>query len=181
MDLTENLFASERVFKGRLLGLRRDTVVLPDGRRGTREVVEHPGAVGIVALTDADEVLMVEQYRYAVGRTLLEIPAGCLEPGESPLDCAVRELREETGASAASWTPLGYIYPTAGCSNEAIHLFAARTLAFSDGKLDDDEFLTLRAGPWTEVLEQCVSGENHDAKTVVALLRLARLRAAGQF
>ena len=90
MDLTENLFASERVFKGRLLGLRRDTVVLPDGRRGTREVVEHPGAVGIVALTDADEVLMVEQYRYAVGRTLLEIPAGCLEPGESPLDCAVR-------------------------------------------------------------------------------------------
>ena len=118
MDLTEKLFESERIFKGRLLGLRRDTVVLPDGRHGTREVIEHPGAVAVAALTEDGGVLMVEQYRYAVGRQLLEIPAGCLEPGEEPLACAVRELREETGACAKEWTPLGYIYPTAGCSGE---------------------------------------------------------------
>ena len=180
MDLTEKLFESERIFKGRLLGLRRDTVVLPDGRHGTREVIEHPGAVAVAALTEDGGVLMVEQYRYAVGRQLLEIPAGCLEPGEEPLACAVRELREVTGACAKEWTPLGYIYPTAGCSGEVIHLFAARGLSFGEGQLDADEFLTLRTLPWAEALEQCISGENPDAKTVAALLRLAQLRAAGQ-
>lgn len=181
MELKEKLFESQRIFKGRLLGLRRDTVVLPDGRHGVREVVEHPGAVAVVALTDGGEVLMVEQYRYAAGELLLEIPAGCLEPGEEPLACAQRELREETGAAAEKWMPMGKIYSSAGWSNEVIHLFAARGLTFTEGRLDEDEFLNVRTLAWEAALEQCENGENPDAKTVAALLRFARLREKGQF
>ena len=107
MDLTEKLVTSRQVFKGRILDVRVDTVALPNGRQSTREIVHHPGGVGILALDNNNNVLTVTQYRYAYGEALLEIPAGKLERGEDPYGAALRELREETGASAGSLTPLG--------------------------------------------------------------------------
>ena len=107
MDLTEKCLESREIYKGRILRLRVDTVALPNGKTSLREIVEHPGGVGILALDENGCVPMVTQYRYAFSRTLLEIPAGKREPGEEPFTTARRELKEEVGATAADWQPLG--------------------------------------------------------------------------
>ena len=122
MDLTEKCLESREVYKGRVLRLRVDTVALPNGKTSLREVVEHPGGVGILALDENGCVPMVTQYRYAFSRTLLEIPAGKREPGEEPFVTAQRELKEEVGATAADWQPLGQIIASPGCYDEVLHL-----------------------------------------------------------
>ena len=115
MDLTEKCLDSREIYKGRILRLRVDTVALPNGKTSLREVVEHPGGVGILALDENGCVPMVTQYRYAFSRTLLEIPAGKREPGEEPFVTAQRELKEEVGATAADWQSLGQIIASPGC------------------------------------------------------------------
>ena len=115
MDLTEKTLSSEKIYDGAIIHVRRDRVLLPNGHTSTREIVEHPGGVGILALEADGTVLLVRQYRYAFGRTLLEIPAGKREPGEEPFVTARRELREETGSIAESWTPLGSLIASPGC------------------------------------------------------------------
>ena len=144
MNLTEQLLSRREIYHGRIIDVQVDTVSLPNGNTSTREVVRHPGGVGILALDDEDCAVLVEQYRYVFGRTLLEIPAGKREPGEDPLTTARRELREETGAEATHWQPLGAVLPSPGCYGEVLHLYLARDLTFGATHPDADEFLQVR-------------------------------------
>lgn len=165
---------SRRVFQGRVIGLRVDEVRLPDGRTAVREVVDHPGAAVVVPLTAEGEVLLVRQYRYSVGATLLEVPAGTLEPGESPLDCARRELTEEAGATAERFEPLATLYPSPGVLTEVLHCFLATGLHLGTPQGTAEEDLTLVRLPLAEAVARVVAGEIRDAKSVASLLLTAR-------
>lgn len=167
-NLTEERLEGEAVFRGRMLLIERDTVRLPNGLETSREVVRHPGAVAIIALKD-QQVLLVRQYRYAVAQTTLEIPAGKLDPQELPLDCAVRELREETGYRG-TMEPISTFYTTPGFTDEVIHLFLARDLIWDPLTPDDDEFIEVEKIPWDEAVLRAQSNEFNDAKTILGIL-----------
>ena len=142
MNLTEKQLTKEYIFKGRVISLRRDTALLPNNTTATREVIEHNGGVCVAALTDNDEVLFVRQFRYPYMEEILEIPAGKRDSAdEDPLLCGKRELKEETGATAKKFIPLGELYPTPGYCGEIIWMFAATGLDFGQTCPDDDEFL----------------------------------------
>ena len=173
MELTEKTLTSREVYRGRILRVREDTVRLPNGKTAEREVAEHPGGVGILAL-DGGDVLLVRQYRYAFSRVLTEIPAGKREPGEEPFVTAQRELQEEIGATAGKWTELGALIASPGCYAEVLYLYMAEGLTFSRQHLDEDEFLEVRFFPFAEAVKKCMSGEIRDGKTVTAVLK-ARL------
>ncbi len=178
----ERVLRSERVFDGRLLKLRVDRVALPSGRETTREVVEHPGAVAIVPLLDDGRAVLVRQYRHAVGRALLEIPAGTLDqPGESVEDAAARELAEETGYTAARLERLAAFYPAPGFATEHMTLFLATGLTAGDQGVMEDEEITVEFVPLDEVPERLARGDFSDAKTRAGLLlaRERRQRPAG--
>ena len=170
MDMTEKTLASREVYRGRIIRVREDTVLLPNGKEGRREVVEHPGGVGILAL-DGDDVLLVRQYRYAFSRVLTEIPAGKREPGEEPSVTARRELKEEIGAEAEKWTELGALIASPGCYGETLYLYLAQELTFAATHPDEDEFLDVLRMPFDQAVELCMRGELTDAKTVAALLK----------
>lgn len=170
MDMTEKTLASREVYRGRIIRVREDTVLLPNGKEGRREVVEHPGGVGILAL-DGDDVLLVRQYRYAFSRVLTEIPAGKREPGEEPSVTARRELKEEIGAEAEKWTELGALIASPGCYGETLYLYLAQELTFGATHPDEDEFLDVLRMPFDQAVAQCMRGELTDAKTVAALLK----------
>lgn len=153
MDMTEKTLESREVYRGRILHVREDRVRLPNGKEGVREVVEHPGGVGILAL-DGDDVLLVKQYRYAFSRVLTEIPAGKREPGEDPFVTAQREL-----------------IASPGCYGETLYLFLACELTFGETHPDADEFLETVRVPFDEAVELCMSGGLTDAKTVAAILK----------
>lgn len=168
--------ARTSVYKGRVVDLYRDTVRFPDGSTGDLELMEHKGASAVVAFLDppsaADpRIVLLEQYRYATGGTLIEVPAGIRDPGDDSWEaCARRELQEETGYRAASFRYLTEIWTTPGFTNEIIRLYAAWDLEDADTDLDDDEFLEVFAVPLSEALQMVVSGKIRDAKTVAALL-----------
>ena len=171
MDLTEHLVESAELFKGSFLLARRDQVRLPDGQLAGREYIVHPGAVVIVPLLEqADGVLQVvleRQYRHPVQRTLVELPAGKIDPGEAPLACARRELREETGYEARQWARAGVLHPTVAYSTEAIEIWFARGLRPGPQRLDEGEFIEVfSAGP-AELLTWCQNGDITDAKTLI--------------
>ena len=170
LDLTEKTLKRNEVYNGRIIRVRNDEVLLPDGQHGLREVVEHPGGVGILAL-DGDDVLLVRQYRYAFSRVLTEIPAGKREPGEEPSVTARRELKEEIGAEAEKWTELGALIASPGCYGETLYLYLAQELTFGATHPDEDEFLDVLRMPFDQAVEQCMRGELTDAKTVAALLK----------
>ena len=157
---------SEELYKGRVVQLRLTTVSLPNGSRKTREILVHPGAAAIVPVVN-EQVLLVEQYRAAVGRATLEIPAGTLEEGESPEECAWRELIEETGFRASNWTTLTAYYPSPGYSSEIIHVFKASGL---EKVSDADAEFPLRHMPLTEVQTRIRTGEIMDSKTIIGVL-----------
>jgi len=169
-NLKEQKISSEMIYRGKILNLRVDTVRLPNGNQSRREVVEYSGAVAIVALVNDDEVLMVRQFRYPAGREFIEIPAGKLEPGEMPLDCAKRELWEETGARAGKWEELCTFYSTPGFSTEKMHLFIASDLSFEEQHLDEDEFVELQKVSLNNALQMIREGKIYDAKTIVGIL-----------
>ena len=175
MELTEKTLTSREVYRGRILRVREDTVRLPNGKTAEREVAEHPGGVGILAL-DGGDVLLVRQYRYAFSRVLTEIPAGKREPGEEPFVTAQRELREEIGATAGEWTELGALIASPGCYGEVLYLYMAQELTFGDTHPDEDEFLDVVRMPFDRAVELCMTGELTDAKTVIALLKGKLLR-----
>ena len=175
MDLTENFVSRQDIFQGRIVTLHVDTVTLPDGNTALREIIDHPGGVGILAIDDDDRVFMVQQYRYAFSRTMWEIPAGKREAGEEPLVTAKRELQEEVGVTAERWLPMGELIPSPGCYAERLYLFMARGLTLGDTHPDDDEFLAVSRVPFTELSQACLSGEIQDAKTVVAVLKAKAL------
>ena len=175
MELTEKTLTSREVYRGRILRVREDTVRLPNGKTAEREVAEHPGGVGILAL-DGGDVLLVRQYRYAFSRVLTEIPAGKREPGEKPFVTAQRELREEIGATAGKWTELGALIASPGCYGEVLYLYMAQELTFGDTHPDEDEFLDVVRIPFDRAVELCMTGELTDAKTVAAVLKGKLLR-----
>ena len=173
------------VYRGSYLSLRVDRVRDAAGATHTREVVEHPGAVAIVAV-DGGEVLFVRQFRHAAGQVMLEIPAGTLDrlPDgsiEPPDTAAPRELAEETGVRAARWRKIGTFWTAPGFASEEMHLYLASDLHPLEDYAgpEPDEHLELVRLPWREAVARCVRGEIHDAKTIVGLLTLARLIDAG--
>jgi len=177
-DLAETTVDSQRIYEGRVLNLRVDEVRMPSGRRTTREVVEHRGAVAAVALTSDGKVFLVRQWRYAVGGATLELPAGTLEAGESPEQCIHRELIEEIGQRAGSIEPLVSLFVSPGYSNEMIHLFVATDLTPQTAQADEDEDLRVIRMPLAQALKMCEAGEVRDGKTVAGLLcAAAKLRS----
>ena len=171
MDYTEKTISAEDKFRGRIVYLHVDKVSLPDGREATREIVEHSGGVAIIPVDADGSVYCVRQYRYAVGEHLLEVPAGKLNEGEDPLECAVRELSEETGLEAAEWTYLGYTLASPGFCDEALHMYLARGLSRKEQHLDEDEFLDVVTMPFGQLVEQVMDGTITDGKTVSATLK----------
>jgi len=167
-NLQEERINGEVLFEGRMLRVERDTVRLPNGLQTSREVVRHPGAVGIIALQD-QQILLVRQYRYAIGQETLEIPAGKIDPQELPFDCAVRELREETGYRG-TMEYISTFYTTPGFTDEVMHLFLARDLAWDPLTPDDDEFIKVVRIPWNEAVQKAQLSEFSDAKTILGIL-----------
>ena len=172
MELMEKTLSSERLFQGVILGLRRDTVQLPNGKTAFREVAEHPGGVAVVALTEEGEVMLVRQYRYPIQSLLLELPAGKLDKdAEDQLEAAKRELSEETGLEAEEWTYLGNMLFSPGFCTEKIHMYLARQLKKGSQHLDEDEFLNVETMTFDELFAQVMDGTITDAKTVAATLK----------
>lgn len=167
--MQEETVRSRIIYHGKILDLRVDNVLLPNGREAEREVVVHPGAVAVVAVTEEQEVLLVRQYRHPVGEVLLEVPAGKLEQGEDPVDCAKRELAEETGYTADKWELLSRFYTTPGFSDEIMYLYLAQGLIPEQRRADDDEFIELCREPLETAVGKALSGQFKDAKTIVAL------------
>lgn len=176
-DITETPIRSDRVYDGSFLKVRRDTVRLPNGREGTREYIVHPGAVVVVPLLDNDRVVMVRQYRYPVQRVILEFPAGKLDAREAPLECARRELLEETGYTAKEWTVAGRMHLAVGYSDEIIYICFASGLTAGEPNPDEDEFLNVEIMPVDEVLDACRSGAITDAKSLTCALWLQNVRS----
>ncbi|MBO8176683.1 NUDIX hydrolase [Aeribacillus pallidus] len=175
----EKTVKTEPIFQGRVISLQVDTVELPNGKTSTRELIKHPGAVAVIALTADNKLVMVEQYRKALERTLIEIPAGKLEPGEEPEKTAIRELEEETGYTCEKMEHVISFYTSPGFADEIVHVFLAKKLRKLDTKkeLDEDEFVELLEVTLEEA-EQLIEGRRiYDAKTVFAVqfLRLQQL------
>lgn len=174
--MDETTVDSKLVFEGKVLNLKVDTVNLPNGKQAVREVVVHPGAVAVVAVTDADELVLIKQFRYPVGQVIWEIPAGKLEKGEDPLSCAQRELAEETGHGAEQWKHLSTFFTTPGFSDEIMYIYLASGLHTDKQTADDDEFIELHYIPFAEALRMISDGEIKDAKTIAGILLADKLR-----
>ena len=169
--LIESLISSEQVWKGRLLDVRRDVVRLPDGSEGVREYVTHPGAVVIIPVLPNGKLIFERQYRYPVGRVMLELPAGKIDPDEDPLKTAQRELQEETGHTANEWRHLATMHPTIGYANERIEIYLAQQLnSLGKNDLDEGEFIELLELSLNEAMEAVHQGLLTDGKTLSALL-----------
>lgn len=177
MKLEEKFISREEIFEGKILKVVRDKVTLPNGKEASREMCLHIGGVAVLPLLSDGRVVMERQYRYPHGRVFLEIPAGKLNfCGEPPLDAAMRELREETGAIAKSYTPLGVIDTTPALINEKISLFLAEDISFEEAELDEDEFINLELIPLETIYNMVMTGKIRDAKTQLAVLKAYILR-----
>lgn len=176
-QLREIGLSGRQVYRGRFLDARCDEVRLPDGSTSAREYIVHPGAVMVVALLDDARLVVERQYRYPMGRAMLEFPAGKLDAGEPPFECAVRELTEETGYSAREWAYAGVMHNAIAYSTEAIEVWFARGLTPGAQQLDAGEFVDVVTASEDELHELARRGELTDAKTLVGLLWLARWRA----
>ena len=173
-ELFERCVSGEQVYKGRLLDVRRDEILLPDGKPSAREYIRHIGAVCIVPLTSDGRVIVERQFRYPVGDVMTEIPAGKLDTkDEDRLSAAKRELREETGFSADEWTFLGDYYPTPAYSDERISMYLARGLNGGSRHLDDDEFLNVETVSLEDLVNDVLCGKITDGKTQAAVLKTA--------
>ncbi len=171
MHLDEKTLESKEIYKGKVVHLFNDTVLLENGKEAGRDVIKHPGGVCVVALTDKNEVLMVKQFRYPHHRVTTEIPAGKLEWGESHLECGKRELLEETGCVSDSFEYLGCLLPTPAYDTEVIHMYLARGLHYEKQKLDEDEFLDVEPVPLDKAVEMIMNNQLQDAKTQIAILK----------
>ena len=175
--LVERTLDSRLAYEGVFLRLYVDRVRSADGHEGTREYLRHPGAVMIVPLLDADHVLLERQFRYPLGRSIVEFPAGKIDPGEAPLATAVRELIEETGYRATEWARAGVLHNAAAYSTEGIEIWFARGLVLGERALDHGELIDLITMQESEVDALVASGELTDAKTMIALMWLQKWRA----
>ena len=178
--LRETQLEGTQVFHGKLLDVRRDRVQLPNGQEATREYIVHQGAAVIIPVLDSGELIFERQFRYPLGKTLLELPAGKIDPGEDAATTATRELREETGYSAREWRYIGVMHPCVGYSNERIEIFLARGLQQESGQqLDHGEFLDLLTMSLDDALQAVRSGEITDSKTITALFWAEKVLRSG--
>ena len=159
---------SQEIYHGKAVRLRKDEVLLPSGRRTTREVVEHPGSVGVVPLIQDGRILLIRQFRLPTGRVIWEIPAGTLVSGETPEQCARRELEEETGYRSRELELLFRSYLAPGYSMELMHFFVARVLEKGEQRPEEDEIIGIEPFPVAKVLEMIGSGSIMDTKTIAA-------------
>lgn len=171
MELEEKKLSSEEIFDGVAIHLFRDEILLPNGNKGVREVIRHPGAVCVIPVTEDGDVIFVNQFRYAFNKVTLEVPAGKLEKGEDPLEAAMRELSEETGLSAKNVVYLGELYTTPALIDEVIHMYLATDLVEGKQHLDEDEFINTLKMPLSEAVQKVMNGEIKDAKTQTILLK----------
>ncbi|MBN2909781.1 NUDIX hydrolase [Polycladomyces sp. WAk] len=167
--LEEKTVKSQTIYEGNIIRVQLDQVILPDGGTSQREIVKHPGAVAVVAITDEKKLVLVRQFRKPLEKTILEIPAGKLEPGEDPRACAFRELEEETGYQAEEMTPLVSFYTSPGFADEIMHLYVANGLRKGEAQPDQDEFVELVELTLPEAWQRIADGEICDAKTVAAV------------
>ena len=179
MDYTEKCLEREELYRGRIIYVHKDKVSLPDGSESIREIVEHSGGVAILPLDGEGNVWCVRQYRYAFGDHLLELPAGKLNDGEDPLDCAVRELSEETGFTAEKFTFLGELLPSPGYCKETLYLYLATGLKPGKAHLDPGEFLDVERRSLQELRDMVLRNELTDAKTAMAVLKASCLLEEG--
>lgn len=175
--LREETIESNTVYKGHFIELRRDRVQLPDGREAAREYVVHPGAVMIVATLPDGKLVMERQYRYPVGQTMIEFPAGKLDAGEGGLACAQRELWEETGYKARRWAKAGIMHPVIGYATEIIEIWFADELTLGERHLDEGEFLDVYTASLDELENWMRDGQLTDVKTIVGMMWLSKFRA----
>ncbi|GAA6142046.1 NUDIX hydrolase [Hydrogenophaga sp. 5NK40-0174] len=174
--LREDRLSREELLRGKFLHVARDTVRLPSGAEASREFVLHPGAVMIVPMLPNGRVVLERQYRYPMGEVMVEFPAGKLDAGEGSLNCARRELREETGYDAGQWAYAGRLAPTIAYSDEIIDIWFARNLTLGERQLDDGEFLDVIDMAHEELMAACRTGAVYDSKTLVAALWLEQVR-----
>ena len=174
--LKETKISSEQKFSGRLIDLYLDQVALPNGETTTREWIDHPGAVCLIPILPDGKICLIRQFRYGPGEEFIEIPAGKLDAGEAPLDCAYRELEEETGYRTNKLTFLTNIHPAIGFSNEKMWMYLAEELELSKKKLDEDEFLELLPTPLNIALEWVFSGKITDVKTIIGIMWMKELK-----
>ncbi|MGH8671961.1 MAG: NUDIX domain-containing protein [Burkholderiales bacterium] len=168
-DLTEHPVSSKTVYKGRLLHVKEDQVRLPNGHIATREYIDHPGAVIIIAVLDNGDILMERQFRYPLGKIFYELPAGKIDEAEDTLTCAQRELLEETGYTAKDWQYVTSLHPAIGYSSETMVLYLARGLSYAGQQLDKDEFLEVLPMPLNQALEKVRCGEITEVKAMIGL------------
>ena len=168
--LHEKTLSSSYLYRGKIINVRQDRVEMTGKKVAFREIVEHPGAVAMLAIDDSDNIILVRQHRQPTGEVLLEIPAGKLEPGEEPLDCARREMLEETGLEGAGWKELFSFYPSPGFCDELIYLFRVEELSESAAPAGDpDERIVIVRIPLTEAWDMINSGQIRDGKTIIAI------------
>lgn len=175
--LREQCLETKQAYRGHFLDIRRDVVRLPDGGQAPREYVVHPGAVMIVPILDDGRLVMERQFRYPVGQSFIEFPAGKFDPNEGGLVCGMRELREETGYTARRWARAGVMHPVIGYANEVIEIWFATGLMPGDRHLDEGEFLDVFAASADQLDAWARDGQLTDAKTLVGMLWLAQWRA----
>lgn len=174
MDYVEKKLKSEDIFKGRIVHLHIDDVELIDGSSAKREIIEHDGGVTVIPLDSDGNVYCVRQFRYAFGESIIETPAGKLEKGEDPFECAVRELSEETGFTAEEYVYLGEFYPSPGYCHEKLYAYLAMGLKKGEAHLDEGEFLDVIKYPLDKLVEMVMNNELCDAKTIIAILKTKR-------
>lgn len=180
MVFEEKTVSSEHIFKGRIIDVKLDKVMMPNGELADREIVGHPGGVGIVAITDDNKIIMVKQYRKPLEKAIYEIPAGKLDPNEEVEVCGKRELLEETGATAEKFEYLGFMYPSPGFTDEVTHIYLATGLSFGNANPDDDEFLDIEFFDMATVKELILSNEINDGKTIMGFFKAVERLKGGK-
>jgi ADP-ribose pyrophosphatase len=180
MDLTEKQISFEYKFKGKIVNLRVDDALLPNGTTAKREIVEHNGGVCVAPLDDEYNLYFVKQFRYPYMEIVTELPAGKLEKGEDPFEAGKRELKEETGATAQKYVDLGKLYPTPGYCGEIIHMYLATELEFGEQNPDEDEFLEVYKIPLAKAVEMVMNGEIRDSKTQTMILKIHIMKQEGK-
>jgi len=171
MQFYEKQVETDTKYEGIIVDVKMDIVELQNGNRAKREVVVHPGGVGVVAVTNDKKVVMVRQYRYPLEEELLEIPAGKLDEGEDPFKCAVRELSEETGYTANKWVDLGKMYPSPGFCRETLYLYLALDLQAGEMHLDHNELLSVEEIALDDLVDEIMTNKLRDAKSVIGILK----------
>jgi len=174
MEFFEKQIEKKTMYEGLIVNVRRDVAEIQNGKHVPREVVEHPGGVAVVPLTEEGKVLMVRQYRYPMEEELVEIPAGKLDHGEDPFECAVRELAEETGCTAREYVFLGEMYPSPGFCRERLYLYLALDLKYGEMNLDEDELLSVEAYDIDKLTDMIMENKLPDAKSIIGIMKTKR-------